>query len=226
MYNGTTWTAMPTAAGAAAIDTVNVDSLASDGTNVFVGTDDVDIAGIPQADHVARWDGAAWSAVGSNTAGTDGYFPLATAINGLFFEPGTGLFATGNFANANGDPLADQIAFFGLTGAWDHLGSSADGTNGPFIQQGHALAFFNGEPVVGGAFTDAGGDLNADRIASFPASGPTLPPPVQGAAVNLSPVSGTVTVDLKNDSAGFIPLRRPPRCRSARRSTRPRVASR
>ena len=44
---------------APAIDTVNVDSLASDGTNVYVGTDDTDIAGIPQADNVARWDGAA-----------------------------------------------------------------------------------------------------------------------------------------------------------------------
>ena len=39
------------------------------GPNVYVGTDSVDIAGIPQADHVAKWNGSAWSALGSNTAG-------------------------------------------------------------------------------------------------------------------------------------------------------------
>ena len=40
-----------------------VRSLASDGTNVFIGSDSVNIAGIAQADHVARWDGTAWAQV-------------------------------------------------------------------------------------------------------------------------------------------------------------------
>ena len=52
-----------------------VRSLAADGTDVYVGTDSVDIAGIPQADHVAKWNGSAWSALGSDTSGGDGWFP-------------------------------------------------------------------------------------------------------------------------------------------------------
>ena len=50
------------------------------GTDVYVGTDSVDIAGIPQADHVVRWNGSAWSAMGSDTAGgTAGSRPRASS---------------------------------------------------------------------------------------------------------------------------------------------------
>ena len=207
MFNGAVWSAMATVGGVAAIDTVNVDALASDGTNVYVGTDDTDIAAIPQADNVARWDGAAWNAVGADSAGTDGYMPATTAINDLLVS-GSSLYATGSFADANGDPFADHIAVF--DGAnWSSMGTNADGTNGPFNSgQGLALAFFGGAPVVGGAFTDAGGDLAADRIATFRGigGGGSLPAPVQGVAVNLVPVSGTVRVDIPGDAAGFVPL--------------------
>jgi hypothetical protein len=212
VYNGAAWSSMNDAFGGAAINTANVDSLASDGTNIYVGSDDVDIASIPQADHVARWDGNSWSAVGSDTAGTNGYFPATATIDDLLVPPSGGLLATGAFNDANGDPLADGIAIFDGT-SWNHLGSSADGTTGPLgpngAGDGSALAFFGNRPVVAGAFTDAGGDANADRVAAFGApdgGGTGLPAPVQGVSVNLSPVSGTVRVDLKGDAAGFIPL--------------------
>jgi hypothetical protein len=180
-YDGASWTALGTGlggAGTAAIDTANVDALATDGTDVYVGTDDDDVAGIPQADHVALWNGSAWSAVGSNTAGGDGYFPAGglTAVNDLL-AVGSSLYATGQWANANGDPLADNVAIFS-GGAWNHLGSNAAGTSGAWIGAGNALAFFGGAPIAGGAFVDAGGDSLADRIASFPppSTPPTNPP--------------------------------------------------
>ena len=58
MYDGT-WHAMQ----AGAVDDITR-SIASDGTNVYIGSDSVDIAGIAQADHVAKWNGTAWSALG------------------------------------------------------------------------------------------------------------------------------------------------------------------
>ena len=62
MFDGT-WHAMQ----AGAVDDITR-SIASDGTNVYIGSDSVDIAGIAQADHVAKWNGSAWSALGANAA--------------------------------------------------------------------------------------------------------------------------------------------------------------
>jgi NADH:ubiquinone oxidoreductase subunit F (NADH-binding) len=42
------------------------------------------------ANRIARWDGAAWHAMGSNTAATDGYFPTTTTIYGLAGGPPDG----------------------------------------------------------------------------------------------------------------------------------------
>jgi hypothetical protein len=141
-----------------------VRSLTTIGTNVYVGTDDTDVAGIPQADKVARWDGATWSAVGSNTAGTDGWFPTVGAINGL--TNSSPIYATGSFQNANGDPTADFIASFDGTN-WHAVGSDGAG-NGPLGTAGNAVACCFGHVYVGGNFTSAGGDTQAKYIAAYP----------------------------------------------------------
>ena len=49
--------------------------------------------------------------MGSNTGGTDGWFPAGTNIYGLV-SVGSNVFATGTFQNANGDVRADNIALF------------------------------------------------------------------------------------------------------------------
>lgn len=165
-YNGSSWSAMGSGSGAGmgAIDTANVDSLATDGTNVYVGTDADDIAGIPNADHVARWNGSSWSALAG-----EGFFPTPTAINGLLVS-GSNVYATGSFLNAGGNAMADHVAVFNGS-SWSNVGSDGAG-NGPFIGQGNALATFAGSTIVGGGFTNAGGDPDADRIAAYGAAGP------------------------------------------------------
>ena len=50
---------------------------------LYVGTDSKNVGGIAQADHVARWNGSAWSAVGANKNGTDGWFPATGFIYAL-----------------------------------------------------------------------------------------------------------------------------------------------
>jgi hypothetical protein len=140
-----------------------VRSLASDGTDVFIGTDATDVAGIPQADHVVRWNGTAFGALGENTAGDNGWFPTTSFIYGMTTVR-SGVVVTGSFQNANGDPLADNVAYFNGD-EWDHVGSNGGG-DGPWIGDGLAVATFNFRLYAGGGFTSAGGDTLARGIAS------------------------------------------------------------
>ena len=158
--NGSGWHAMGSTGGGAcgcALDAY-VRGLAASGTNVFVGTEGTNVAGIAQADHVAKWDGSAWSAMGANSAGTNGWFPAATNIYDLA-SFGSNVFATGTFQNADGDPLADNIAWFDGTD-WNPVGSSGAG-NGPWVGEGSALAIVDRQLYAAGNFTSAGGDNQA-----------------------------------------------------------------
>lgn len=164
--DGSGWHSMGSGAGACSC-AVNdfVRSLTAVGTDVYVGTDAQDVAGIAKADHVVRWNGSAWSAVGSNTAGSDGWFPASAFIYGMAND-GTSIYATGSFQNANGDPQADFVASFDGS-AWHAIGSDGAG-NGPWIGNGLALAAFAQRLYAGGNFTSAGGDTQAKYAAVYP----------------------------------------------------------
>jgi hypothetical protein len=164
-YDGS-WHAMGTGPGGP--DTAAVDSfvrgITAHGTDVYIGTDSVDVAGIANADHVARWNGSAWSAVGSNTAGTNGWFTTTTFINALTMV-GSMVVAAGSFQNANGVATADNVAYFdGST--WRPIGSNGAG-NGPYIGNTTALAIFRSKVYASGNFTSAGGDTWAVSLAAY-----------------------------------------------------------
>jgi PKD repeat protein len=159
MYDGT-WHAM----SAGAVDSI-VRSIASDGTDVYIGSDAVDIAGIAQADHVAKWNGTAWSALGANAATTDGWLPASAFVNAIATS-GSNVFVGGSFQNADGHPTADMVA--GFNGfSWAPMGSDGAG-NGPLGGPANALTVFGGQVVVGGNFTSAGGDGRAGYVARYP----------------------------------------------------------
>jgi trimeric autotransporter adhesin len=162
---GGTW--QPMGAGAGPCDcavTTFVRGLTAVGTDAYVGSDANDIAGIPQADHVARWNGSAWSALGSDSGGVNGWLPTTTSINALT-GAGSNLFVTGTFQNANGDARADNVAFFDGSG-WHPVGSDGVG-NGPWSGNGLALALVDRQLYAAGSFTSAGGDSQAHSVASF-----------------------------------------------------------
>ena len=81
------------------------------GMDVYISSDGVNIGGIAQADHLVKWNGSAYSAVGASAAGTNGYFPATTYINALTTS-GSLLFAAGSWQNADGKPTGDVIASF------------------------------------------------------------------------------------------------------------------
>jgi hypothetical protein len=163
-YDGT-WHAMGGSATAPAVDSF-VRSLTAVGTDVYIGTDSVNVAGIAQADHVARWNGSTWSAMGGDTAGTNGWFstPTAYTIDGLAHY-GSLVIATGSFQNANGIATADGVAYFDGS-QWHPIGSDGAG-NGPWIGHGVTTAVTSGQVYVGGNFTSAGGDTLARSLAAY-----------------------------------------------------------
>jgi hypothetical protein len=163
--SGGTWQPMGSGGGPCGCAvTTFVRGLTAVGTDVYVGTDANDIAGIPQADHVATWDGSAWSALGADSGGANGWLPTTTSINALASD-GSNLFVTGSFQNANGDARADNVAFFDGTG-WHPVGSDGAG-NGPWTGDGLALAIVDRGLYAAGSFTTAGGDAQARSAASF-----------------------------------------------------------
>jgi hypothetical protein len=105
----------------------------------------------------------AFSALGSNTAGTNGWFNSFAFMYGMTTS-GSLVFVAGSFQNANGVPTADDIAYFDGT-SWHALGSDGAG-NGPLNANVIALAVYNHRIVAGGNFTSAGGDSLAQNIGS------------------------------------------------------------
>lgn len=162
---GGVWQAMGSGPGpSAGAVTDFVRSLATHGTNVYVGTDAVDVGGIANADHVVRWNGSSWSAVGSNSAATNGWFPASASINDLATY-GSVVVAAGSFQNANGIATADDVAYFDGTN-WRPIGSNGAG-NGPLSQHPTTLGITGGKVYVGGSFTTAGGDTLASYVAAY-----------------------------------------------------------
>ncbi len=102
-----------------------------------------------------------YSAVGSNTAGSNGWFPSVGFIYAMA-TVGSLVFAGGSFQNANGLATADEIAYFDGS-AWHPFGSDGAG-NGPLNSQVAALTTYGLGVVAGGNFTNAGGDGLADSL--------------------------------------------------------------
>ena len=161
--NGSGWHAMGTGAGpcTCAVDAF-VRGLTANGTDVFVGTDETNVDGIAQADHVVKWDGLGMERAGLEHGGADGWFPTGPDLRPV--TVGSNVFAAGTFQNANGEARADDVAWFDGT-QWRPVGSDGAG-NGPMIGNGFALARVDRQLYPAGNFTSAGGDTQARHAAS------------------------------------------------------------
>jgi hypothetical protein len=122
-----------------------------DGTGpaLYVGGDFTTAGGTP-ANHIAKWNGTNWAALGSGTSG--GFFP---GVNALTVFNGQ-LIAGGGFTSAGG-VSAECIAKWNGTG-WSPLGSGMEPQN-PYDDAAvvYSLAVFEGGLIAGGHFWTAGG---------------------------------------------------------------------
>ncbi|MDW8390560.1 MAG: hypothetical protein RMK84_10590 [Oscillochloridaceae bacterium] len=142
-------------------------ALAVSGTDVYVGGSFTNVAGIPQADYVARWDTTTntWSALGGDA---NGALDFGSVVHALAVS-GSNVYVGGSFWDAAGIPQADLVARWNATtNTWSALGGS--GSNGALTGGVGALAVSGGTLYVGGWFTDAAGIPEADYVARWDGS--------------------------------------------------------
>ena len=128
------------------------------GPALYVGGDFTTAGGV-SANHIARWNGSSWSALGAG---------MNDRVNGLqVFDDGGGLalYAGGKFTIAGGES-ANHIAKWNGT-IWSPLGTGMNGTSVSDLtvfDDGDGLALY-----AAGAFTTAGG-MSANYIAKWDGS--------------------------------------------------------
>ena len=121
------------------------------GPALYLGGKFTAAGGVP-ANHVARFDGTSWSALGSGT--DDWVYALAVVDDGS----GPALFAAGEFENAGGAP-ASRVARWDGT-SWSPLGpgigsfhvrclAGFDDGSGPALYAGGAFSSAGGAPAAG-----------------------------------------------------------------------------
>jgi hypothetical protein len=137
-------------------------SVIVNGSDVYVGGVFRDLDSIPEADHVARWDGTKWNALSSNGSG-DGAL-VGNQVDTLAFSNGI-LYIGGTFfnvLNTSGANIANNLAQWDGN-AWSAVGNlTLTGFNSVY-----EIAFYNDLIYIGGAFTDLNGIAEADYVASY-----------------------------------------------------------
>ncbi|MGQ0553485.1 MAG: hypothetical protein ACT4PU_09735 [Planctomycetota bacterium] len=158
-WNGSAWSAVGTGIPSSSVQALAVWN--DGGGNALYATGGFTTAGGNPASRIAKWNGSAWSALGSglNSQG----MALAVYNDG----GGAALYAGGFFTTVGGLP-ASHIARWNGT-AWSALGAGVSGDDAWV----NALAAFNdgdgSQLYVGGSFTIAGG-APASRIARWDGS--------------------------------------------------------
>jgi hypothetical protein len=147
-WNGTSWSAL----GSSNL-TGYVEALVVSGSNLYVGGGFENAGGVANADLVAMWNGTTWSALGTGLTGFSVYSLAAH---------GTNIYVGGSFTDAGGIANADGIAMWNGT-AWSALGTGVPGGGVYAI----AVLETSFDPIIyiGGNFSNAGGNVDADYIA-------------------------------------------------------------
>jgi len=164
--------------------------IAPDG-DVYAGGSFTSAGGVANTAKIAKWDGTSWSALSTG---------LNDAVRALAFAPNGDLYIGGYFSDAAYPYLCKWNGT-----AFSAVGTAGDIAGGIVSTCVFSLAFgATGWLYVGGDFTNAGGNSNADRIVKY--SGSSWESLGTGAN-NVNRVSRFVTVRgnaLIADNAPFI----------------------
>jgi hypothetical protein len=104
-------------------------------------------AGTIVVNHVAKWNGTTWSAMGMNMGTNYSMIGTDDTVKALCMYQGN-LYAGGHFMNAEGN-TAQHIAMWNGT-AWSAVGTSMNGDV-------HSMAVYQGQLYVSGEFTQVDG---------------------------------------------------------------------
>ena len=171
-WDGTQWHALSSnGSGDGALSGNQVNAMAFINGELYVGGTYLTINSIGNifvAGNLAKWNGSAWSAVGSLTTLTGGNSVQEIAF---YNGPTTNdfLYVGGEFTDLGGNLEADYIARYSFnTSAWLNMDNNGAGVGSlTNIVYGLAVDSLTGFVYVGGAFTDADGIAAADKIAKW-----------------------------------------------------------
>jgi hypothetical protein len=153
-WNGSSWSALGAGTsvwpGAGGTDEVDCLAVAANG-DVYAGGGFTQ-AGTVSADHIARWNGSAWSSVGTGIGpGSGGGYSV---VKTLKIADNGNVYAGGSFGRAGGTGARGIARWNGSE--WTALGTGVGGANG--AEYVATLAFAtNGDVYAGGNFLTAGG---------------------------------------------------------------------
>ncbi|MFZ1702941.1 MAG: hypothetical protein WAT79_01270 [Saprospiraceae bacterium] len=119
-------------------------------SNMFIGGSFTAIGTNTNAARIARWDGVTWNSLGNGVNNS--------VYSILFLYHNNTLIIGGNFTDVGTDPNADYIVEWSIT---LQLWSSIPGFNGAV----HSIIFKDYDIYIGGAFSAAGGNYDANGIA-------------------------------------------------------------
>ena len=128
-----------------------VDALKASGSVLYVGGAFTNAGGVPSADLIAKWNGSAWSALGSG---------IGNGIVRAIAVAGGKVYAGGTFSNAGGDANADFLAVWNGS-TWAHF---CEATGPAFNAEVNALQVIGNKLYVGGAFSNGAGYASADGL--------------------------------------------------------------
>jgi hypothetical protein len=204
-WDGSSWSAVAPELGGY-YQTVGVSALLASGADLYVGGEFTN-AGPVAASNIAKWNGSAWSALGTGIQGPNSYVS-ALALSG------NSLYVGGYFTQAGGVTAYDVAKWDGST--WSALNVGVFGGLGQASV--NAVAAVGTNLYVGGFFTEAGaffkdpGGVPANNIAKWngsawsavsPGMSYVLGPP----SLNALAVSGTsLYVGGVLSAAGGVPV--------------------
>ncbi len=152
-WNGSAWSRLGTGVGI--VGTVYALTTLPNGDLIAGGQFSFTTAGGAWVWNIARWDGSTWSPLGTGVSQVGSVVALKTLPNGDLIAGGrtaiTGVAGTSYIARWNGS-------------AWSALGTGLGGGNNPGVQSMTTLP--NGDLIVGGDFTTAGG-VPVSKIARW-----------------------------------------------------------
>ena len=177
-WNGTTWSKLGNGTGGT-VECLALAPNGSGGKDVYVGGNFANIhSTATYVYNIARWDGAAWSALGSGTNGAvEQVVPVANGSGGYDIYI-AGQFTTAGGVTVNRIARWDGVAWHGVgggmagdglgyyTGTIDELIAVPDGSGGTHLYAGGFFTTAGGQPIVGlarwdgSAWSQVGGGVN------------------------------------------------------------------
>ena len=155
-WNGTSWT--PRGSMDAAVR-----GLATANGRLFAAGDFSAPDGDSAARGIASWNGVGWHGLGDFGSPTP---PLNGPASDVVLGPGNQLYVSGSFLDAGGNVDADRVARLDLTnGTWHPVGTATSGFFGSSTV--NAIAVSGTRVLLGGDFTNAGGDALADHVIEW-----------------------------------------------------------